>query len=90
MSAADQLVHACLHRATWESRSRLLWIADAVRVLRAPDAIEWSAAWTLAARLGQQPALARALQFLHRFSTAAPTAAGAATWTARDRVAAQG
>ena len=90
MSAADQLVHACLHRETWESRSRLLWIADAVSVLRGPDAIEWSAARTLAGRLGQQSTLARALQFLHRFSAAEPTAAGAATWTALDRAATQG
>lgn len=74
MSPADQLVHLCVDRDAWDSRSRLLWIADAVRLLERPAGIDWPRAWEVAARLGRSRMFARVLDSLRRFDVCAPSA----------------
>jgi hypothetical protein len=66
MSPADQLVHLCVQRDSWDTRSRLLWMADAVRLLEGPAGIDWPTAWELAARIQRSQAFASALDDLRR------------------------
>jgi hypothetical protein len=38
---ADQLLHVCAHGAWWHRSPTVRWVADAVLVLRAEDALDW-------------------------------------------------
>jgi hypothetical protein len=67
MSAADQLAHLCLHRGAWDPRTRLVWLADAVQVLRRSPDLDWGTARTTASRLGLDAALSAMLEYLRRF-----------------------
>jgi hypothetical protein len=69
LSPADQLVHVSVLSHVWDSRSRLMWVADAVQVLRTPR-FDWNVALTLAAALGATKRLATALDYLGRFDAA--------------------
>jgi len=85
MSSADQLVHACSQSDSWDSRTRLVWVADAVHVLRVSPNLDWDVAVALASRLGQARRLATALEYLGRFDVPVPARVGAAI--SRDRAA---
>jgi len=69
MSPADQLVHVSVLSHVWDSRSRLMWIADAVQVLRTPS-FDWNVALSLAAALGAARRFSTALDYLGRFDSA--------------------
>jgi hypothetical protein len=74
LSPADQLVHICVHRQSWDSRTRLIWVADAVRVIRTSPGLDWDGVLALATRMGRRAALSTALDYLGRFDvgTSAP------------------
>jgi hypothetical protein len=72
MGPADQLVHICAAGAAWDSRSRLLWVADAARVLQAPRHLDWRVVVALADRLGLATRIAEALHFLRTFDVEVP------------------
>lgn len=42
LSPTDQLLHVCLHRARWSPVPRLLWIADAMTILKSSPSIDWN------------------------------------------------
>lgn len=67
MSAADQLLHICLHRRSWDPRTRLVWLADAVQVLRRSPDLDWDTALTAASQLGLDQTLSATLDYLGRF-----------------------
>ena len=67
MSAADQLVHICAERRSWDPRSGLIWLADAAQVLhRSPD-LDWDTVRAAASRRGVTHALSAMLDYLERF-----------------------
>jgi hypothetical protein len=67
MGAADQLVHICLARRSWDPRTGLVWLADAAQVLRRSPGLDWGAVRASASRLGLTEALSAMLDFVGRF-----------------------
>ena len=67
MSAADQLLHICFHRRSWDPRTRLVWVADAVQVLRRSPDLDWETALAVASQLGLDQTLSATLDYLVRF-----------------------
>jgi hypothetical protein len=55
LAAPDQLLHIFAERETWDARSRLLWVADAGRILASLDAPEWECVLVEADQLGLRP-----------------------------------
>jgi hypothetical protein len=70
-----QLVDICVRRHTWDRRSTLFWLADAVTVIRRHHGMDWRRVGALAARLGQRSAVAAALDSVEeRFALGIPSA----------------
>jgi hypothetical protein len=67
MSAADQLVHIASQRRSWDPRTGLVWLADAVQVLRRAPNLDWDTARATAARLGLTDTLSAMLDYLACF-----------------------
>jgi len=67
LSAADQLLHICFHRRSWDPRTRLVWLADAVQVLRRSPDLDWDTALAAASQLGLDRTLSATLDYLGRF-----------------------
>lgn len=67
MSAADQLVHICSERRSWDSRTGLVWLADAAQVLRRSPHLDWDIVRAAALRLGISDPLSAMLDYLGRF-----------------------
>lgn len=65
LSPADQLVDISLDRHTWDTRSRLLWIADVAALGRRPP-LDWQRAAALAADAGRMAPFAEAIQAVER------------------------
>jgi hypothetical protein len=61
MDPIHQLLHVLTRADDWDSRSSLLWIADAVTVILGSAVVRWDAIMDAARPLGQAPAVARAL-----------------------------
>lgn len=76
LDPADELVAICLARRAWDARSRLLWIADAVTLVRRHQDLNWHAVVTLAARLGLDAEVAGVLAWLeHHWQLGIPAIA---------------
>jgi hypothetical protein len=67
MSAADQLVHICYQRRSWDPRTGLVWLADAAQVLRRSPDLDWSTVRAAGSRLGLVDALSAMLDYVGRF-----------------------
>jgi len=72
LGAADQLLHICRHRGSWDSRTRLVWLADAAQVLRRSPDFDWAAARAAARELGLDETLSATLEYLRRFDVPVP------------------
>jgi hypothetical protein len=62
-SAADMLVHICVHGARWTGRRRILWVADAALLMRT-SAIDWAHFVAQTERLGLALPIASTLGYL--------------------------
>lgn len=61
---SDQFVDICVRRHVWDRRSSLLWIADAVSLIRAERSVDWTAVDALARSIGRRHQVADALATL--------------------------
>jgi hypothetical protein len=75
MGPADQLVHIFAGGASWDARSRLLWVADAARVLQAAPRLDWDVLVAMAGHLGIAARVQEALEYLRGFDVEVPRAA---------------
>ena len=62
--ATDQLFHICLHGLRWHNPPKIHWVADALTVLRSPEAIDWDRMHRLACEGAMQDGLFEALHYL--------------------------
>ena len=67
MGPADQLVHICATGPAWDARSRLLWVADATRLLQAEPRVDWDVVADAAERLGIEARMREALDYVSGF-----------------------
>jgi hypothetical protein len=75
LDPAALLVDACVHRESWDRRSALLWVADAVCLLRRVPDLPRDRVAALAARLGRAGEVAALVRDLQaRFGLAGPEA----------------
>jgi hypothetical protein len=75
MGPADQLVHICAGGASWDARSRLLWVADAARVLQTAPRLDWDVVVALTGHLGIAARVREGLEYLRGFELEVPRAA---------------
>jgi hypothetical protein len=78
MAPADQLVHLCAAGPAWDARSRLLWVADAARLLQAAPRLDWGAVVSLAVELDLADSVRETLEYLRGFDVEVRGAALAA------------
>jgi hypothetical protein len=65
LSAADQLLHVCVHAVYWSGFSTLRWAADAALILRAsPEQLDWAVLQAEARRRGFATLMLDCLRFL--------------------------
>ena len=74
MAPADQLVDICAAGPAWDPRSRLLWMADATRLLQAEPRLDADVVAQAAARPGLGEPVREALDYLRRFEVQLPCA----------------
>ena len=63
----DHLIHVCVHGLRWSGGPILLWIPDALAILRvAGKSIDWTRLESLSARCGVTPQMSTALAYLKK------------------------
>ena len=70
LSAADHLLHVCVHGCGWDMVPPLCWIADATMILGSGEAIVWQCIVALACANGLARQMVTALSILQEVSEA--------------------
>ncbi len=70
LSPTDQLLHVCVHVARWEALPRLIWIADAMAILKSAPAIDWDRLILSGRKLRITLPLRDTLGYLHKLLSA--------------------
>jgi hypothetical protein len=66
LAPADQLLHACVHGARWDSSAQLRWIADATTIVAAHPDLDWDRVGHQAVEVHAALLLKDALAYLAR------------------------